>query len=1024
MNGEGTIAGRVRIGCLILLMGVFPGFAAAQSVPGIEVPAGFEVIRVAGDDFATNVYSLAVSPRGDTYVAGPGYIKMLVDSNNDGIFDAVRQFSRRPNSGAQGICFDGADLLCTGDGGLWRYSDANQDGVSDGEPVKIFSIKTGGEHDAHAIRKGPDGWWYLLAGNGTPILPEFFAGATSPVTEPRAGFLMRISPDWSEKEVFAHGFRNAYDFDFNSAGDVFVYDSDGERDISLPWYQPTRLFQMRSGDDAGWVDAGWKRPGFYFDMPIEIGGLGRGSPTGVVAGSSRSFPSSYDDAIFVSDWTFGRVMAFRRDAASGAYDRGTDFAIANGQFGFAVTDLDFAPDGSLLISTGGRGTEGAIYRVRYVGQTERRPVAKQSPEFVRMARSTRLRADVLFQALNDPSQAIQISALEALIGRRDILGKGLVSNAELKGLLARGLQELLMTAEPKTLGMLMRVLKELDPSVLSSIDKNGLPVASQLMLESIVLDPSGEGSLKFFEKIAGVLANEESDSLLVTRIGQLALGGCGAEGTDPMFMGYTARSPVRIPAQTSKSIADQLAAALGRIRTTSENPEIDEFRIQEIGRLAAMLECSSSGLQFEMAELLSRTDSTAQQDIHWLNCVCQIIAGPENRLDEKLEPKIAAGLVGVSGKILRDHQNIDRNFHPRMQSLTSRICQRIGLEFSLMVATQLSGRDDQVFLLDALNGMSRDVAIPRFAANVESHPEQTTAEQLNVIASHSGGIYLPLVRKFSDRREFQDIIVASVARSPSAVDRRLFVDGLKSDNLKTVKNSAIGLQRLADQLTSDEIVTVYAALRRLAWEKSSVAVRDQLMMLLQNETGQDFGYQPNRNALVQEDVIERWQEFLQTSYPQEFSAEFEKHGVRALTQRLAEIDWAAGDSDRGKKIYVNLKCAQCHDAGSRLGPRLEGITKRFSREDVFRAITLPNDQVPERYRAIVIETVDGQFFQGSMVYESVDGITLQEIDGNTVRINRNVIEARAVSDKSLMPDGLLKEASDQDWADLFAYLNQ
>lgn len=59
-----------------------------------------------------------------------------------------------------------------------------------------------------------------------------------------------------------------------------------------------------------------------------------------------------------------------------------------------------------------------------------------------------------------------------------------------------------------------------------------------------------------------------------------------------------------------------------------------------------------------------------------------------------------------------------------------------------------------------------------------------------------------------------------------------------------------------------------------------------------------------------------------------------------------------------------------------------------------------------------------------MVYESVDGITLQEIGGNTVRINTNDIESRAVSEKSLMPEGLLNESTDQDWADLFAFLNQ
>lgn len=179
------------------------------------------------------------------------------------------------------MAFDESGLLCIGDGGLWKFLDVNNNAMADAAPEQLLSIKTGGEHDAHEIRKGPDGWWYLIAGNGTPILPEFYAGSDSPIKNPRAGFLMRMSPDWKEKEIFAHGFRNAYDFDFNGDGDIFVFDSDGERDISLPWYRPTRVFRVRAGDDAGWVAPGWKRPSYFFDMPEVIGELGRGSPTGV-----------------------------------------------------------------------------------------------------------------------------------------------------------------------------------------------------------------------------------------------------------------------------------------------------------------------------------------------------------------------------------------------------------------------------------------------------------------------------------------------------------------------------------------------------------------------------------------------------------------------------------------------------------------------------------------------------------------------------------------------------------------------
>ncbi len=42
---------------------------------------------------------------------------------------------------------------------------------------------------------------------------------------------------------------------------------------------------------------------------------------------------------------------------------------SEGAAGFAPTDVCIDPQGSLLICTGGRGTRGAIYRVRYVGES-------------------------------------------------------------------------------------------------------------------------------------------------------------------------------------------------------------------------------------------------------------------------------------------------------------------------------------------------------------------------------------------------------------------------------------------------------------------------------------------------------------------------------------------------------------------------------------------------------------------------------------------------------------------------------
>ena len=296
---------------------VFLPVSFADEVPAswLNVPEGFSVTQFSSDELASNIYTMTTDRLGRVVVAGPGYIKFLIDADNDGKAESVKLFSKYPKNGAQGMCFDGTDLLCVGDGGgVLRLQDRNQDDVADGPPEILFPLQTGGEHDSHAIRKGPDGWWYLISGNYSKVQSTIVSSVRSPVKNPVAGVITRISPDFRTREVIMDGMRNAYDFDFNSKGDIFVYDSDGERDVSLPWYQPTRVYRVQPGANAGWVSRSWKRPDYFFDMPVVAARLGRGSPTGVACYRHWQFPKKFHDAIFVLDWTFGRVIAGNTNA--------------------------------------------------------------------------------------------------------------------------------------------------------------------------------------------------------------------------------------------------------------------------------------------------------------------------------------------------------------------------------------------------------------------------------------------------------------------------------------------------------------------------------------------------------------------------------------------------------------------------------------------------------------------------------------------------------------------------------------
>lgn len=360
--------------CVLLTAGLwmwnFTGLneVRAEAVPAtnVQVPDGFEATLYADDDLARDIFCMTIDSLGRVTVSGRDYVKILIDKDGDGRADSAKLFADGPKTGAQGMYWLGRDLLCIGDQGLLRYRDQDGDDQADGPPDVFLQCKTGGEHDVHSIQKGPDGWWYVIAGNTGGISSQYGTLPSSPIKQPQHGVLFRLKPDLSGGELLAHGMRNAYDFAFNPQGDVFTYDSDDERDITLPWYRPTRVFQLVTGTHAGWMSTSWKNPDGFIDMPPVVAAFGRGSPTGVLCYRHRQFPAEYRDSLFVMDWTYGRVLTVRLQREGSSYaGQPATFMTATGQHGFAPTDIETAPDGSLFVSVGGRGTRGGVYRVRW-----------------------------------------------------------------------------------------------------------------------------------------------------------------------------------------------------------------------------------------------------------------------------------------------------------------------------------------------------------------------------------------------------------------------------------------------------------------------------------------------------------------------------------------------------------------------------------------------------------------------------------------------------------------------------------
>ena len=1070
---------------------------------GLIAPEGFTVTRYAPDDLAHDIHCLTIDSLGRVVVSGPGYVKILIDRDGDGQADESKTFVDGPESGAQGLCFVGRDLLCIGDEGLIRYPDENGDDRADGPPETFLKIKTGGEHHAHAIRRGPDGWWYLIAGNFTDVNGSYATTPTSPIRSPNGGVVLRLTPDLSRGEIVADGLRNAYDFDFDSQGEILTYDSDGERDISLPWYQPTRVLHVLPGGEQGWVTETWKRPNYFLDAAPVVAATGRGSPTGVVCYQHTQFPAKYRQGLFVLDWTFGRVLAVPlvRQGGTFAPRAAEEFVKADGAEGFAPTDAEVGPDGSLFICVGGRGTHGTVYKVRYDGASERErqpqllslsaqtppaqqlqaclepiqpnaswsravwaPLARQLGEasFVGAALNEQLPAERRVRAIQilvDQFGGLTDQTLKSLTGSNQPAVRTAAAWSigfqtkprPADTTLAAYLGDSSATARRRTLESLARLQPDykplltpladclnhedrevrlaaarlvvrMQPNEVRGLAELGRPLGWRAALSSTIgyvwrTLQEGEGVNPFgIDFGTRVLAGNHPAAMKLeaARLIQMSLGDLGGRGGTPgMFHGYTG------------TFAPDLALPeISRLVTTLEKifPVGDRGVDAELGRIIAMLAPPSSRLAEGLLGQVT-PQSHPVDDIHQLTCVSRL----DVTLSERNTRQCADALLAIEGKIRERQLPQDANWNDRLGELFSELVNHSPDLAQALVASPRFGQPSHVAFLSKLEEDDSQRATEAFTRAVQAAANYPWNNDLvYVVGGAQTDESRQLIRPLFERHDLRLSVLMVLAETPQEEDRPLFVEGLESAPPETLAACVGALERLLEtEATPRECVALVKLLRRLGSDRSEFPLREKVARLLarQAKTDHEFVF-GSAGYVPQAEVIQRWTEWATATYPEE-SRELLGTGdidEPSLRERLAAVDWSAGDVERGEALFRNRGCGQCHGNGQSLGPDLLGVTTRFSRDDLFIAIALPNRDVSPRYQTVLVETKSGKTYSGLVVYDSADGILLRNGVAQTYRVDaRDIVNQRTLPN-SLMPEGLLKDLDDRQLADLYLYL--
>jgi putative heme-binding domain-containing protein len=155
-----------------------------------------------------------------------------------------------------------------------------------------------------------------------------------------------------------------------------------------------------------------------------------------------------------------------------------------------------------------------------------------------------------------------------------------------------------------------------------------------------------------------------------------------------------------------------------------------------------------------------------------------------------------------------------------------------------------------------------------------------------------------------------------------------------------------------------------------------------------------------------------------------FGTEAEGAGARAaVIQAYRPAIDHPGDREKGRAAFLKA-CGTCHKAegqGTEVGPDLATVASR-SPEDILTHVLDPNREVAPTYLNYNVATIDGRVVSGIIASESASALVLRRAEGVSEVVPRSQIETIASTGISLMPEGLEKDLTPGDLADVIAFI--
>ncbi|MEK6257438.1 MAG: PVC-type heme-binding CxxCH protein [Planctomycetota bacterium] len=161
----------------------------------------------------------------------------------------------------------------------------------------------------------------------------------------------------------------------------------------------------------------------------------------------------------------------------------------------------------------------------------------------------------------------------------------------------------------------------------------------------------------------------------------------------------------------------------------------------------------------------------------------------------------------------------------------------------------------------------------------------------------------------------------------------------------------------------------------------------------------------------------------------EFHARIRRKSSKAEHERLVEAALSrTGNVERGRKLFLTVEksqCLKCHrlgELGERIGPELTGIGSRFSRVHIIESLLEPSRTIAAGFQSQTVALQDGRVLTGLKISETDDTLVLADNQGKKQSLRKADIEEQKAHPQSIMPDGLEKTFTADEFVDLISFL--